>query len=108
MDKDVKYKDFFTNELLNKRFKNQFNLVRYAIQLAENAIRSGHLPPTQEESHNLAFQILAAIAEEKDSFEEIERETFLKEQDGYERKIENGASKFVKESKREVAKSRER
>ena len=44
MKTDVDYKDQLTNEKLLKRFNNQFELVRYAIQLAENTIRSGREP----------------------------------------------------------------
>lgn len=63
----MEYKDCLTNELLSKRFDgNQFDLVRYAIRLAETAIKTGRALPTQDESENIAFQVLAAIAEGKD------------------------------------------
>ena len=66
MIKELEYKDFLTNELLSKRFANQFDLVRHAIRLAEQTIRRGGSLPTAGESENLAFQVLAAIAEDKE------------------------------------------
>ena len=71
MIKELEYKDFLTNELLSKRFANQFDLVRHAIQLAEQTIKRGGSLPTAGESENLAFQILAAIAEDKDILQDV-------------------------------------
>jgi hypothetical protein len=106
MSTDKEYVDYLTNEQLNKRFKNQFDLVRYAIRFAENCVRSGHAPDTQDESENLAFQVLAAIAENKEHFEEIpvkvipeismQQEAAMKKQESL-----RGGREGRKESKRE-------
>lgn len=71
MKNDLDYKDQLTNEELLKRFKNQFELVRYAIQLAENTVRSGREPEMGLESQNVAYQILAEIASHTEQFAEI-------------------------------------
>jgi hypothetical protein len=57
--------DNMTGEILLSRFKNQFDLVRYAIKRAENRILSGHdyAHPT---SQNLASEILKEITEGKE------------------------------------------
>lgn len=63
-------KDSFTNEKLSKKFVSQFDLVNYAIRLAENMIRTGREPRVKAEG-NRAVQILAEIAQDKDQFDEI-------------------------------------
>ncbi len=60
------YKDCFTNEILTRRFPSQFELVRYAIQIAQQAIHSGNLPNDQSGCQNLAYQVLSEIAENRD------------------------------------------
>ncbi len=74
MKNELDYKDQLTNEELLKRFNNQFELVRYAIQLAENTVRSGREPDIWADSQNVAYQILAEIAAHKDHFAEIPEE----------------------------------
>lgn len=64
-------KDFLTNEKLSKKFKSQFELVNYAIKLAENMIRTGRDPRVKIDVQNRAMQILAEIANNKDQFDEI-------------------------------------
>lgn len=71
MKTDVDFRDQLTNEKLLKRFNNQFELVRYAIQLAENTIRSGREPDIWTDSQNVSFQILAEIAANKEEFAEL-------------------------------------
>jgi hypothetical protein len=71
MNRDIEFKDQLTNEQLLKRFKNQFELVRYAIQLAENTIRSGREPDVWTDSQNVSFMILAEIAGNKEQFADI-------------------------------------
>jgi DNA-directed RNA polymerase subunit omega len=71
MKNDVDFKDLLTNEQLLKRFKNQFDLVRYAISLAENNIRAGREPDVWTDSQNVAYQILAEIAAHKEHFVEV-------------------------------------
>src|SRR5690349_5162878 len=64
-------KDFLTNEKLAKKFKSQFELVNYAIKLAENMIRTGRDTRVKTDLQNRAMQILAEIANNKDQFDEI-------------------------------------
>jgi DNA-directed RNA polymerase subunit omega len=75
----------FTNEELSKKFKNNFDLVNYAISLAENMIQSGRDPRVRRtEMQNRAMLILEEIKEGKDVFVEIPEEGF-KAQDSQER-----------------------
>jgi len=71
MKREIEYRDQLTNEQLLKRFKNQFELVRYAIQLAENSIKSGREPDVFTDSQNVAFMILAEIAAHKEKFTDL-------------------------------------
>lgn len=64
-------KDFLTNEKLTKKFKSQFELVNYAIKLAENMIKTGRDARVKTDLQNRAMQILAEIANNKDQFDEI-------------------------------------
>jgi hypothetical protein len=61
----------YTNELLRKKFKNQFELVSYAISLAENLILSGREPRVKIDNQNPALQVLAEIVAGKDLFEPV-------------------------------------
>jgi len=58
-----------TNEVLRFRFKSQFELVNYAIRLAENMIKTGRDSRVKTDVHSKAFQILAEIYANKDSFD---------------------------------------
>lgn len=60
-----------TNEKVCKKFKSQFDLVNYAIRLAENMIRTGRETRVKMESKNRALQILSEIIQGKDQFDEI-------------------------------------
>lgn len=61
----------YTNEALRKKFKNQFELVSYAISLAENMILTGREPRIKTDLQNRAMQVLAEIAAGKDQFEPV-------------------------------------
>lgn len=62
----------FTNEDLARKFGNNFKLVIYAINLAENMIQSGREPRVKsKDTQNRAMLILAEIREGKDQFDEI-------------------------------------
>lgn len=60
-----------TTEKIKQRFKSQFELVSYAIRLAENMIRSGREPRIKTDIQNKAIQVLGEIACGKDQFDEI-------------------------------------
>lgn len=61
-----------TNEkLLTGRFKNQFELVNYAIKLAENMIKSGRDTRVKTDINNRAYQILQEIAAGVDRFDDV-------------------------------------
>jgi hypothetical protein len=57
-----------TSEILLSRFKNQFDLVRFAIRKAENRITSGH-DYAQPSTQNLATEILKEISQGKEEEE---------------------------------------
>lgn len=61
----------YTNESLRKKFKSQFELVRYAISLAENMIITGREPRIKTDLQNRAMQVLAEIGAGKDQFEPV-------------------------------------
>ena len=67
-----KKKTTFTNEELSKKFKNNFDLVNYAISLAENMIHSGRETRVKSELQNRAMLILEEIQEGQDQIDEIE------------------------------------
>lgn len=60
-----------TNEKVSKKFKSQFELVNYAIKLAENMIRTGRDSRVKIDSQNRALQIVNEIVHDKDQFDEI-------------------------------------
>jgi hypothetical protein len=64
-------KENLTNEKLGKKFKSQFDLVNYAIRLADNMIRSGRNTRVDHEIENPAMQILEEIETGNDIFEDI-------------------------------------
>lgn len=64
-------KEHITNEELRKKFKNQFELVNYAIKLAENMIYTGREARTESGLENRAMQVLEEITSGKDKFVEI-------------------------------------
>lgn len=65
-------KDHITNETLGDKFKSQFDLVNYAIRLADNFIKSGRPPRIIKlEVQNPAALILEEIRQGKDQFENI-------------------------------------
>lgn len=64
-------KESLTNEKLLNKFVNQFELVNYAIKLAENMIRSGRAPRVRTETQNSSLNVLAELTAGKDVLEEI-------------------------------------
>jgi hypothetical protein len=61
-----------TNEQLAKKFnKSNFELVNYAIKLAENMIRTGRDARVKSDVQNRAMLVLEEIHEGKDHFDEI-------------------------------------
>lgn len=77
---DKKPKIQYTNEILSKKFKNNFELVNYAIQLAENMIKTGRDTRVRSDLQNRAMLILEEINEGKDQFDEIQETTFRSSQ----------------------------
>lgn len=67
----IDYKDCLTNEQLLKRFKNQFDLVLYAIDIATREIQAGREAVGFVESDNVAYQTLSDIAEGVEILREI-------------------------------------
>jgi DNA-directed RNA polymerase subunit omega len=86
MDKQAVFKESLTNEKIRTKFTSQFELVSYAIKLAENMIKTGRGSRVKTDSQNRALQILAEIASGKDVFDDIPEaaltypaETYVKE-----------------------------
>ena len=69
MIKKYDYKDCLTNEILQKRFKSQFDLVRYAIKLAVRKVELNK-DATYPDLENIATEVLDEIAEGSDSYDE--------------------------------------
>lgn len=67
MDKKV----HLTNEFLAKKYKNNFDLVLHAIQMAEQMIKSGRGPRVKTQTENKAMIVIEEIAEGRDSLDEI-------------------------------------
>ncbi len=108
MRRDFEFKENLTNEQLLKRFKNQFELVRYAIQLAENTVKSGREPEIFSDSQNVAYQILAEIATNTEQFAELPvvQEVVLPKAEGKSRSHEPSWSDEVKALKEEKKEKR--
>ena len=64
-------KESLTNEKLLNKFTNQFELVNYAIKLAENMIHTGRAPRVRTETQNSSLNVLAELNAGKDVLEEI-------------------------------------
>lgn len=73
------YSDCLTNEQLLKRFKNQFELVRYAIKLAEHEIKTGKDVYGMHRSDNVAHHVLSEIVAGEDFLVEEEEEEIVEE-----------------------------
>ena len=109
MKKELEYEDCLTNQQLLKRFKNQFELVRYAMQLVENAIKSGRELNIDCDSQNVAFQVLAEIYSNKERFEEIspsrleEQKVALEKRNAHDKKSsqEGGFLKAARDMKKD-------
>jgi len=67
----IEYKDALTNELLLKRFRNQFDLVRFVIHRAQDFVHAGReLPQSIDLPENLAYCLLAQVASGTESSSE--------------------------------------
>lgn len=69
MERESKAK--LTTEQIKGKFKSQFDLVNYAIRLAENMIKTGRETRVKSGEQNRAMQILAEIAQGMDVFDDI-------------------------------------
>lgn len=69
MERESKAK--LTTEQIKTKFKSQFDLVNYAIRLAENMIKTGRDTRVRSGEQNRAMQILAEIAQGMDIFDDI-------------------------------------
>lgn len=76
-------RESLTNEKLKAKFISQFELVNYAIRLAENMIHSGRGPRVRLDTDNVAQQVVAEIQAGKDHFveytgeEKVESEPYV-------------------------------
>ena len=69
MERESKAK--LTSEQIKGKFKSQFDLVNYAIRLAENMIKTGRETRVKSGEQNSAMQILAEITQGMDIFDDI-------------------------------------
>jgi len=67
----MEHKDQLTNEKIAKKFNSLFELVNYAIKLAENMIHTGRDTRVKIDSQNRSLQVLSEIVNDKDRFDEI-------------------------------------
>lgn len=84
---EKKSKVHLTNEDLTYKFKSSFDLVNYAIKLAENMIKTGRDARVKSEVQNRAMLILEEIQEGKDQFDEIKTINSSGLQNGIDHKI---------------------
>lgn len=73
-------KEYLTTEKIRQKFGNQFDLVNYAIKLAENMILTGRDPRIKTDSQNRSLQVLGEILSGKDRLDEIVIPTTVGEQ----------------------------
>lgn len=64
-------KEYLTNEKITKKFTSQFELVNYAIRLAENMIVTGRDPRVRTNTQNRSLQVLSEILNNKDHLDEV-------------------------------------
>ncbi len=100
----MEVKGSITNEKLLKKFKSQFELVNYAIKLAENMIKTGRDPRVKTEAQNRALQVVVEIEYDKDSFYEIPKAEPVREEVNGTNAKEAPLKKFLepKEKNREL------
>lgn len=60
-----------TNERLSKKFNSSFELVNYAIKLAENIVKTGRNSAVKTYVQNPAYWALLEIVEDKDAFQDL-------------------------------------
>lgn len=72
-------KSHLTNEEMKAKFKSSFELVNYAIRLAENMIKTGRAPRVKSEIQNPAMLVLEEIREGKDQFDDVEEALALRQ-----------------------------
>lgn len=77
-----KVRSHLTSERLRKRFTSQFDLVNYAIQIAENVVSTGRDVNVKTEVQNPAYNILEEIALHKEVFAEPKQEEQVAEYSG--------------------------
>lgn len=63
--------DQLTNEEISKKFKNQFDMVNFAIKMATQKIKSGRPSRVKSDVENQVYQILEEIAAGKELLEDV-------------------------------------
>lgn len=94
-------KGSLTTESISSRFENRFDLVSYAIKVAENMVRTGRAPRVRVGTENVATQVLAEIKAGKEVF------TSLEEVNSAEKEAPSTYSTARFESKKEEEKEEE-
>lgn len=70
----MEHQEDLTNEQIKKKFKSQFELVGYAIKLAENMVQTGRGPKVKSDSQNVAIHVIDEINAGLDKFDDIPKE----------------------------------
>lgn len=68
---ELEKKKPLTNESIKSKFKSQFELVNYAIKLAEQMIHSGRVPHISTDNQNPAVVIIEEIEVGKDKMLDV-------------------------------------
>ena len=89
-----------------KKFKNNFELVNYAIQLAENMIHTGRDARVKSDTQNRAMLILQEINEGKDLFDVIPEYTERASETYISRDSDEKKSRYVPEERTERRKAK--
>lgn len=78
---EMKLIELLTTEELKTKFNSDFELVNYAIRLAENIIKSGKELNLDPEVLNLAYQILQMILQGKDELIDLSSDAEAAQED---------------------------
>jgi DNA-directed RNA polymerase subunit omega len=95
---EKKGKTHLTNEGMIEGYSSIFELVNYAIKLAENMIKTGRDARVKSDVQNRAMLILDEIREGKDYFDEIDDSSYR----------EDGRGEFGNVSRQREGKNEER
>lgn len=68
-------RDQLTNEVVSKKFTNQFEMVNFAIKMATQKLKSGRACRVKTDVENQVYQVLEEIAAGKELLEDVQDAT---------------------------------